>query len=192
MSATPSNFAQRIRAQLGDKVVGVHEWLGGTTVEILPENWLGVAQQLRDVEDFHFEQLIDVCGIDYLSYGQTEWDTTDVSATGFSRGVEGEGAGRFQWSDRPRVGPGHNRFAVAVQLLSIRNNRRVCIRCHAQDDALLGIDPHRSLDALVFSSPTSSWRDVMVAGRWVVRDGRHAAAATIAERFASALGELAS
>ncbi len=63
---------------------------------------------------------------------------------------------------------------------------------HAQDDALLGIDPRRSLDALVFSSPTSSWRDVMVAGRWVIRDGRHASAAMIAERFASALGELAS
>ncbi len=63
---------------------------------------------------------------------------------------------------------------------------------HAKDDALLGIDPRRSLDALVFSSPTSSWRDVMVAGRWVVREGRHAGATAIAERFASALGELRS
>jgi NADH-quinone oxidoreductase subunit C len=136
MSANPASFAQRVGVHLGDKIVGAREAHGETTVDVLPENWLAVAQQLRDVEEFHFEQLIDVCGVDYLSYGQTEWDTTDVSATGFSRGVEGEGAGRFQWSDRPRVGPGHNRFAVAVQLLSIRNNQRVCIRCHAQDDAL--------------------------------------------------------
>ncbi len=58
------------------------------------------------------------------------------------------------------------------------------------DDALLGIDPRRSLDALVFSSPTSPWRDVMVAGRWVLRDGAHSRAAAIAARFAAAMSEL--
>jgi formimidoylglutamate deiminase len=62
---------------------------------------------------------------------------------------------------------------------------------HAKDDALLGIEPRRSLDALVFSSPTLPWRDVMVAGRWVIREGRHDGAAAIAESFARTLGELA-
>jgi NADH-quinone oxidoreductase subunit C len=104
---------------------------------VLPENWLAVAQQLRDLDEFHFEQLIDVSGVDYLSYGQVEWDTTDVSAQGFSRGVEGEGAGRFQWSNRPLISAGgHKRFAAVAHLLSIRHNCRVRLRCHAQDDAL--------------------------------------------------------
>ncbi len=58
-------------------------------IEVLPENWLAVAQALRDEEAFRFEQLIDVCGVDYLGYGQDEWDTDDVTSTGFSRGVEG-------------------------------------------------------------------------------------------------------
>ncbi|MEO8312352.1 MAG: amidohydrolase family protein, partial [Caldimonas sp.] len=58
-------------------------------------------------------------------------------------------------------------------------------------DALLGLVPERSLDALVFSSPTSPWRDVMVAGRWVLRDGVHPAAAAIGMRFAAAIGSLA-
>jgi formimidoylglutamate deiminase len=57
-------------------------------------------------------------------------------------------------------------------------------------DALLGVDPERSLDALVFSSPTAPWRDVMVAGRWVVRDGVHDGAGAIGARFAAALREL--
>ena len=43
-----------------------------------------------------FEQAVDLCGVDYLSYGQAEWDTTDVSSQGFSRGVEGYGPGRFR------------------------------------------------------------------------------------------------
>ena len=136
-AAAAATLAQKIGAQLGDQIVGVSEAFGETTLEVLPENWLAVAQALRDKDEFHFEQLIDVSGVDYLSYGQVEWDTTDVSATGFSRGVEGEGPGRFEWSDRPLVGAGgHKRFAAVAHLLSIKNNQRVRIRCHAQDDAL--------------------------------------------------------
>jgi formimidoylglutamate deiminase len=57
-------------------------------------------------------------------------------------------------------------------------------------DALRGVAPARSLDALVFSSPTAPWRDVMVAGRWVIRDGVHADAQAIGARFAAAMAEL--
>jgi NADH-quinone oxidoreductase subunit C len=136
-SQNVSSLAQRLRTRLGDKIIACHEWRDETAVDVLPENWLAVAQTLRDAEEFQFEQLIDVCGVDYLSYGQTEWDTTDVTSTGFSRGVEGEGAGRFDWADRPRnTGSGHKRFAAVVQLLSVKNNQRLRIRCRAQDDAL--------------------------------------------------------
>jgi NADH-quinone oxidoreductase subunit C len=130
-------LAQRIGAHFGDKIAGVTLALGETTIEVLPENWLAVAQQLRDLEEFRFEQLVDVSGVDYLSYGQVEWDTTDVSSQGFSRGVEGDGAGRFQWSNRPLIAAGgHKRFAAVAHLLSVRHNCRVRMRCHAQDDAL--------------------------------------------------------
>ena len=133
---TTFTLAQRIGPHFGETIVGVGESHGETTVELLPENWLAVAQQLRDAPEFHFEQLTDLCGVDYLSYGQVEWDTTDVSSTGFSRGVEGDGAGRFDWSHRPLAAPGHKRFAVVAHLLSVRHNARLRIRCHAQDDAL--------------------------------------------------------
>ena len=136
MSDSTSTLAQRIAARFGDRIIGVHQALGETVVDVLPENWLTVAKELRDAAEFHFEQLIDVCGVDYLSYGQTEWDTSDVSSEGFSRGVEGQGAGRFDWASRPRIGAGHGRFAAVVQLLSIRHNVRLRLRCHAQDDSL--------------------------------------------------------
>ena len=57
-------------------------------------------------------------------------------------------------------------------------------------DALLGVAPERSLDALVFSSPTAPWRDVMVAGRWVIRAGVHTEGQAIGARFAAAMREL--
>ncbi len=43
------------------------------------------------------------------------------------------------------------------------------------DHAMLGVPPAQLLDALVFSSPGRPWRDVMVAGRFVVREHRHRA-----------------
>jgi formimidoylglutamate deiminase len=59
-----------------------------------------------------------------------------------------------------------------------------------QDHALLGIPSAQLLDALVFSSPGRPWRDVMVAGRWVIADHRHADATRIAARFEAAMQSL--
>ncbi len=136
MNEATTTLAHRVDARLGEQIIGSSECRGRLCVDVLPEHWLSVAQALRDEEDFHFEQLMDVCGVDYLDYGQVEWDTADVTSTGFSRGVEGEGPGRFDWADRPQAGPGQKRFAVVVQLLSIKHNQRLSLRCHAHDDAL--------------------------------------------------------
>jgi NADH-quinone oxidoreductase subunit C len=131
-----TTLGQRLTAHFGDKIAAVHEFEGETTLDVLPENWLALARALRDDDAFHYELLIDVCGVDYLSYGQVEWDTTDVSAQGFSRGVEGnDGPGRFAWSDRPTAGVGHKRFAAVVQLLSVKNNSRLRIRAYCHDDS---------------------------------------------------------
>ena len=34
--------------------------------------------------------LMDVCGVDYLTYGSGEWTTYSATDSGFSRGVERE------------------------------------------------------------------------------------------------------
>jgi NADH-quinone oxidoreductase subunit C len=135
MTDAATTLAQRLSARFADKIAATHEWEGETIIDVLPENWLALARTLRDDADFHFEQLLDVAGVDYLSYGQVEWDTTDVTSTGFSRGVEGQSAGRFDWADRPRTGVGQRRFAVVVQLTSIKHNSRLRIRAYCQDDA---------------------------------------------------------
>ena len=49
---------------------------------------LPVMTQLRDHADFAFDQLIDVCGVDYLHYGLTQWETDAASSKGFSRAVD--------------------------------------------------------------------------------------------------------
>ena len=59
-----------------------------------------------------------------------------------------------------------------------------------QDPATLGVPNVRWLDAMVFSSPARPWRDVMVAGRWIIRGHRHQQADTIAQDFREAMAEL--
>jgi NADH-quinone oxidoreductase subunit C len=48
----------------GDKLLGIHEAYGETTLEVRPEDLPAVAQQLRDGEEFKFVFLSDLTGID--------------------------------------------------------------------------------------------------------------------------------
>jgi NADH-quinone oxidoreductase subunit C len=129
-------LAQSLVETLGSRVVRIDEIRGETALEVAPADWLAVAALLRDAPALRFEQLMDLCGVDYLSYGQDEWDTQDVTAEGFSRGVEGSGPGRFGWDNRPRDVDIPHRFAVVVQLLSLAHNRRLRVRVHCADDEL--------------------------------------------------------
>jgi formimidoylglutamate deiminase len=58
------------------------------------------------------------------------------------------------------------------------------------DTSLTGLPPARWLDALVFSSPSRPWRDVMVAGRWALRAHHHANAGRIGAAFGRAMRDL--
>jgi len=55
------------------------------------------------------------------------------------------------------------------------------------EQALLGVPQSRTLDAMVFSSPSQSFSDVMVAGKWVARGGMHSAQGSIANAFDDAM-----
>jgi len=129
------SFAERLRQRFDGRCMIV-EALGEITLEVAAVDLLDVARMLRDDAEFRFEQLIDVCGVDYLGFGQVEWDTTNVSSEGFSRGVEGLGAGRFRWEDRPDPVASSKRFASVIHLLSLQQNRRLRLRTYAADDAL--------------------------------------------------------
>jgi NADH-quinone oxidoreductase subunit C len=133
MPEPTQTLADRIKARFGERAAVVVQARGETTVEIAPADWLEVVRTLRDEPEFAFEQLSDLCGVDYLGYGEDEWDTSDVSSEGFSRGVEGLGPGRFKWENRPTGRGPEKRFAVVVHLLSLRHNRRVRLRCFAAD-----------------------------------------------------------
>lgn len=134
----PSNraLAQALDDILGRKLSRMSEHRGQLAVDVPAEFWLDVAWQLRDEPALAFEQLTDLCGIDYLGYGDDEWETAEATASGYSRGVDALGPGRFSWADRPESRQLENRYAVVIHLLSLKHNRRLRLRCFAPDDEL--------------------------------------------------------
>jgi NADH-quinone oxidoreductase subunit C len=131
---TPSELATRLRDHFGDAIQVTEDPQTGVTAEVAPDQWLEAARTLRDHDDFAFAQMTDLCGVDYLGYGQSEWETRDATSEGFSRAVEGLGPGRFKWDELAESEELEQRFAVVVHLLSLKHNVRLRLRTFADDE----------------------------------------------------------
>lgn len=69
MPATPDQLKQAVEAALGDRIVRVSHDLGETTVVVDATNYEAAAALLRDAPGCQFEQLLDLCGLDYSDFG---------------------------------------------------------------------------------------------------------------------------
>ena len=123
MSDRYEKLAARIDERFGEQMKRVSSTCGELTYELAKGDLIEIATALRNEAVFGFEMLMDVCGVDYLHFGMDEWNTSDASGTGFSRGVEmmpvildesDEFDGR--------------RFAVVYHLLSLQHNFRLRLR----------------------------------------------------------------
>ncbi len=134
-----SELLNQLQERFGDTLLASGVAFGQVTVEVAPQDLIVTATALRDESPFRFEQLMDVCGVDYLAYGETEWATDETSTTGFSRGVEARAAGRLPAleeelsTETPQT---ERRFAAVYHLLSISRNRRLRVKVFSPDDQL--------------------------------------------------------
>lgn len=128
-STSIEQWTQWLKQQLQGQITDCVLAFGEVTIEVEPDLLIAVARRLRDEDGFHFEQLIDLCGVDYLSYGATEWEVDDASSAGFSRAVEPQRDPDTQWDK--------SRFAVVYHLLSVTNNRRLRVRCFVPEKSMM-------------------------------------------------------
>lgn len=98
------------------------------TLTVPADQWVAMAQRLRDESSLKFESCIDLCGVDYLTYGQ---------------GKEGQPEAPMP------VFP--SRFAVVAQLMSVTHNWRLRIRTWPSDNEF------PVLDSLVDVWPAANW-----------------------------------
>ncbi|SVB95657.1 uncharacterized protein METZ01_LOCUS248511, partial [marine metagenome] len=94
------------------------------TLTIDSSSVVEICTQLRD--EFNFDILVDLCGIDYLSYGESDWDG-NASSSGYGRARE------VQLSEKKQ----RNRFDVVYHLLSVSNNNRLRVKALLPDDSLM-------------------------------------------------------
>ena len=118
-------LAARLDERFGEQVTRGTSICGELTYEVGKDDLIEVATTLRNESDFGFEMLIDVCGVDYLTYGSDEWTTSSATGTGFSRGVEREPVILDEADEFDA-----RRFAVVYHLLSIQHNLRLRLRAY--------------------------------------------------------------
>ena len=97
--------------------------------------------ELKNNTETDCKVLIDVCGVDYLHYGQTEWETTTATASGYGRGVE---------SMQPNTEDEQPRFSVVYHLLSMSKKHRVRVKVPVSEQSL-------QLDSVVDLFPNAAW-----------------------------------
>ncbi|ESJ16892.1 MULTISPECIES: NADH-quinone oxidoreductase subunit C [Cupriavidus] len=59
---------------LGNRIGKLVESFDQLTLIVKADDYLEVARMLRDDPSLRFEQLIDLCGVDYSTYGDGAWD----------------------------------------------------------------------------------------------------------------------
>ncbi|MDX2163880.1 MAG: NADH-quinone oxidoreductase subunit C [Gammaproteobacteria bacterium] len=113
------------------------------TLEISKEELLSTAKKLRDDPEHRYDALIDLCAVDYLHYGQSEWQTTKATGTGFDRAVDKSGNLKEVTWDKPR-------FAVVYHLLSYSLNQRLRLKVFLDHDPPI-------IDSVVSIWPSANW-----------------------------------
>jgi len=150
MRQTLTQLLDALDKKLSSKITSTNIAFNELTIEINASDSHGVCETLRD--EFDFDQLIDVCGVDYSHYGMDEWQTNSATGTGFSRGFNSKTHGRGQsvkQVDAEAKQPA--RYAVVYHLMSITNNQRLRVKAFCAEDEF------PIIDSVVDLWPSANW-----------------------------------
>ena len=69
MSAKLETLAQNLQTVLADRLLAIKTALGEVTIEVSADDYVTTMKRLRDSPETRFEQAVELCGVDYLTYG---------------------------------------------------------------------------------------------------------------------------
>jgi NADH-quinone oxidoreductase subunit C len=111
---------------------GVESYIANSEITVAIKDQRDIHLVLEKLKKgYLFEQLTDVTAVDYLTYGQSDWQVgKSVSQTGFSRARE----------QNNQIADIDNRFEIIYQLLSMANNARIRVKCRLKNSQIVLID----------------------------------------------------
>ncbi len=124
-----TNLAEKLTTELAGLIATTSLANGEITLECEVDHIKEALYQLRMHEAFAFDELIDLCAVDYLLYGEYDWETESASERGFSRGVERQEVKAYAMT-KPR-------FAVVYHLLSTTLNHRLRVKVFCEESHLV-------------------------------------------------------
>lgn len=72
MSAKLETLSQNLEKHLGERIKSKKLALGEVTIEVAVADYLEIMQMLRDEPELRFDEVADLCGVDYSTYGNAE------------------------------------------------------------------------------------------------------------------------
>lgn len=104
-----------VQAVLGERIVQSKNALGELTIVVAAADYLQVMRDLRDHADTHFEELIDLCGVDYSTYGDGAWDGLRYAVVSHLLSV------KHNWRLRVCVFAADDEMPVVASLIDVWN-----------------------------------------------------------------------
>ncbi|MBL0354901.1 MAG: NADH-quinone oxidoreductase subunit C [Candidatus Dechloromonas phosphoritropha] len=113
MSVKLETLSQNLQKHFGDRLKTLRLAFGELTIEVAATDYLAVMTSLRDEPDLGFEELIDLCGVDYSTYGNGGWSGRRYAAVSHLLSVA------HNWRLRVRVFADDDEFPTVDSLISV-------------------------------------------------------------------------
>jgi len=152
-----------LRRVLGGRIAKLDERLGELSLEVKAADYHAVAQVLREHPELKFEQLIDLCGVDYSAHGGGAGDrapseggtgapvTPETDATPAIDSAAPDSRTFASRKREPCSLLAGARFAAVAHLLSVERNWRLRVRAFCPDNEF------PVLDSLIEVWPSANW-----------------------------------
>ena len=116
MSAKLEALSQKLQEHFGDKLKSLKTALGEVTIEVAAVDYLFVMKNLRDQADLGFEELSDLCGVDYSTYGEGAWSGKRFAVVSHLLSIA------HNWRLRVRVFAEDDEFPVVDSITGVWNS----------------------------------------------------------------------
>jgi NADH-quinone oxidoreductase subunit C len=112
MTTRAEELTAALQSALGDRLA-VSTALDEVTAVVKPDQLIAAATALRDAPGLRFEQLIDLCGVDYRNYGEGAWEGKRFAVVYHLLSLS------LNWRVRLRVFAADDDFPVVDSVLSV-------------------------------------------------------------------------